>query len=158
MVVTDYGDPLTPEDEASMTAKDFAADGRVSSEATRRLRKTFKLLPAEKDREGEPNKAQLVSVTSEKDEERRLLWMHVENEGELTTPEEESETDALTHSIGVVVQAQGELTTAAVAKALDRDAQDRTFKRALAAAVEREFVTKAKRGLYSPGKVAVLDV
>jgi len=49
----------------------------------RRLRKTFRWLPAEKDREGEPNKAQIISVTSEKGEDKQLLWMLVDAEGEL---------------------------------------------------------------------------
>ena len=146
-----------------MDVQDFgAADapGRIAPEATRRLSKTFKWLPAEKDREGEPNRAQIVSVTSEKGEDRRLLWMIVENEGELLSTHEETGDEMLAISIGALVQSWGSQGKRAdIAKSLGRDAKDKDFRRALEHALEAGYIVKGKKqGDYAPGSVKVLDV
>jgi hypothetical protein len=155
MDVQEFGPPLP----ADASAAELLADGRVSREAARRLRKTFRWLPAEKDREGEPNVPQLVSVTSEKDDDRRLLWMLVENEGELVS-EQPTEEDALATQIGAFVQTQdGEVKRSDIAQGVSRDAEDITFKRALAAAVDHDYIEKgAKQGKYASGAAKVLDV
>jgi hypothetical protein len=153
--VRDFGPPLP----ADANAAELAADGRVSREAARSLRKTFRWLPAEKDREGEPNLPQLVSVTSEKGEDRRLLWMLVENEGALVD-EQPTEEDALAVQIGAFVQTQpGEVKRSDIAQGVGRDAEDITFKRSLVSAVERDYIAKgAKQGKYASGSAKVLDV
>jgi hypothetical protein len=131
-------------------------DALVNPEALKRLRKTFKWRPAEKDREGEPNRPQLVSVTSEKGEEGKLLWMLVENEGEDKTP---SAADSLASAIGEAVQrSDGELRTAEIAKAVGHDAQGKAFRRALEAAVDHDYIAKAKHGTYAAGSATLLGL
>jgi hypothetical protein len=153
--VTDYGAQL-PEDAH---AADLLADGRVCRTASRGLRRTFRWLPAEKDREGEPNYPELIVVTSEKDVENSLLWMLVENEGRITSADP-TELELLTISIGTFVQAQeGEIKTADVAKGVARNPGDSSFKRALKDAVAADYIKKgAKQGRYAAGRVQVLDV
>jgi len=51
------------------------------------------------------------------------------------------------------------MATGDIAAAIGRKAQDSTFKRALGMAEAREYVVKAKRGLYAAGKAqAAIDV
>lgn len=127
-------------------------EGLISEAAVERLRKSFSFLPGDKDREGELNRPVLVSVTSEKGEEKRLLWMLVENEGEALTEDEETARDSVAQQIGAWVQAQeGEQKTAAIAKGVNRKAEDPTFKRGLAEAEKAKYVTRVKRGSYAAG-------
>jgi hypothetical protein len=124
----------------------------------KRLHRTFRWRPAEKDRDGRANRLQRISVDSEKDADGRLLSMRVSNEGEIE--EASTETEALAYAIGQFVQrADSSAPTGEVALAVGRKADDSTFKRALKLAEDREFVAKIKRGLYGPGeKTAGLGV
>jgi len=159
MDVREWDSPLGDAQLQSMSAAELAKDGRIWPEARRRLRKTFKWLPQEKDREGEPNRPQIVSVTSEKGNESQLLWMLVEHEGEYLSEHAESELDAVAVQIGAFVQSAGsEIKRADIAKGVARDATDITFRRALAEAVERGYIAKVKQGMYAPGPEKVLDV
>ncbi len=142
----------------TLTVKSDLIEDEAEDEGHKSLRRTFRWRPAEKDRDGRANKPQRVCVASEKDSQGRLLWMTVENEGDIE--DAPSETDALATQIGATVQrGEGEMSTAAVAAAVGRDAQQPTFKRALTAAVEAGLVTKPSRGRYAAGSVqAGIDV
>ncbi len=138
--------------ESDLIEDDAETEGHTS------LRRTFKWRPREKDRDGSSNRPQRVCVASERDTAGRLLWMLVENEGEID--EQASETDALAVSLGSLVQrSEAEMTTAELAAAVGRDAKDGTFKRAITAAGDRGYIEKAKRGIYVAGQtVTGLDV
>jgi hypothetical protein len=141
----------------TLTVESDLQPQETDREDTEGLRRTFKFRGAQKDRDGQFNTAQRVCVTSEKDESGRLLWMNVENEGEID--EQASETDALTVSLGSLVQrSEADMTTADIASGVARDAQDRTFKRALSAAVDRDYICKVRRGVYAAGSLGALDV
>ncbi len=118
------------------------------------LRRTFRWRPAEKDRDGRVNLTHRVAVESEKDDRGRLLWMTVHDEGVIEKAT--TETDALARSIGAFVQAAEEpVTTAQIAAAAGRSAQDITFKRALEAAMAAEFIFRERRGVYAAGSEAL---
>jgi hypothetical protein len=53
----------------------------TADNGTETTRRTFKLRPAEKDRDGRENGPRRVAVTSERDAESRYAWMRVEDEG-----------------------------------------------------------------------------
>lgn len=121
------------------------------------LRRTFKWRPAEKDRDGRVNVAMRIAVESEKDDQGRLIWMTVENEGSIEKPR--TETDVLARSIGAFVQAACEVVQRAdIAAAVGRESKDSTFDRALKAAVSAAFVQSPGHGKYAAGDVAVIDV
>ncbi len=81
--------------QAMMGARQWAgqADGQMTltvesdliedeqDDGTRRLRRTFKFRPAEKDRDGSSNRPRRLAVESTKDERGRLLTMTVTDEG-----------------------------------------------------------------------------
>jgi hypothetical protein len=122
----------------------------------RRLRRTFKWRPAEKDRDGRPNIPRRVAVESEKDSKGRLVWMTVTDEGEIEDVSGERESLAVAIA-GLVQRGEEEMATAAIAAGVARDSQDSTFKRALLLATERKYIQKAKRGSFRAGAERVLD-
>jgi hypothetical protein len=141
----------------TLTVESDLIEEEADTEGHTSLRRTFKWRPAEKDRDGRSNRAQRVCVASEKDSSGRLLWMVVENEGEID--EQPSETDALAASLGSLVQrSEADMTTAELASAIGRDSKDGTFKRAITAAVDNGYIEKVKRGVYRFGSLGVLDV
>jgi RecA-family ATPase len=83
----------------------------------------------------------------------------VEHEGEYLSEHAETELDAVAVQIGAFLQSLGRETKRAdIAKGVARDAKDKTFRRALDAAVERSYIAKVKQGIYAPGSEKVLDV
>jgi hypothetical protein len=141
----------------TLTVESELVEEEAETEGHRTLRRTFKWRPAEKDRDGRANIPQRVAVTSEKDANGSLLWMLVLNEGEIE--EAKSETEALSVTLGSLVQRDGEqIATATLAARVPRDPQDSTFKRALKAAEASGYIEKVKRGVWGPGDTAVLDL
>lgn len=112
-------------------------------------RRTFKFRPAEKDRDGRSNQPRRLAVTSERDTDGRYRWMQVEDEGPLT---DEGAQDHMAAAIlGSLNRPEGtEPTKAAdLAAAVGaKNADDGSFKRALALLVEQGRLERAKRGHY----------
>lgn len=96
-----------------------------------RLRRTFKLRLAEKDRDGRMNGHRRIAVESEKDERDRLLWLTVTDEGEISkTNAEENARESILRALD---KAGGRMTRKDAACAAGQrkpEAPDGTFKRA----------------------------
>ena len=112
----------------------------------RRLRRPFTLrMP--KERTGEPNTAETVAVTSEKDGAGRLLWLKVENEGPVESPTDAAEQ--LAHRIGTTLVERGETRSGELARLLGHETNDGTFTRACNKAEEMGLAHKVKRGVWA---------
>ena len=151
--------------QAMMGARQWAgqADGQMTitvvsdliedaaDDGGRSLRRTFKLLPAEKDRDGNPNVPRLLAVESEKDAAGRLLWMRVADEGAMTEETAQDTTGAAILAALRDAGGDGTMTTAELAKAAgEKSPSDPsgTFRRALGALLDSEKIEKPKRGRY----------
>ena len=113
----------------------------------RRLRRPFTMrMP--KARDGEPDIAETVAVTSEKDHSGRLLWLKVESEGPVEAPVDAAEEVA--HRIGATLVENGDTRTGELAKLLGYATNDGTFTRACGKAEEMGLARKVKRGVWGP--------
>jgi AAA domain len=111
--------------------------------ASRKLRRTFKWRPAEKDRAGTVNRPRRVAVESEKDDGGRLLWMTVTDEGPIDDAGAAENTEA--SILGYLRDdsaASGRRDIAAAVGERNPGEPSGTFKRALAGLVEAGKVAK----------------
>ena len=143
--------------QAMMGARQWAgqADGQMTltvetdlieeaaDDGGRKLRRTFKWRPAEKDRNGASNRPRRVAVESEKDEDGRLLWMAVRDEGAIDDGDAHDASEA--NILGYLRQAEAPAARKQIAAAVgERNPSEPsgTFKRALSAAVDARKVER----------------
>jgi len=110
-------------------------------------RRTFKFRPAEKDREGGVNGVRCVAVTSEREANRRLIWMRVEDEGPV-----EGEAGLDEKIIDALAEADAPLTRAELAAICgERNAENPSgyFTSTLRALKEDGDVTKPDRSHFA---------
>lgn len=120
-----------------------------TAEGTFETRRTFKWRPAEKDRDGQLNRPRRLAVTSERDADKRLRWMEVEDEGPI---DGESARDATeTRILEALRDADGDLTRPEVAAICgEREPREPSgaFKRVLSGLVDAGQVEKPDRLRY----------
>lgn len=126
-----------------------------------KLRRTFKMRTAEKDRDGRLNGLRRIAVESEKDDRERLLWMTVSDEGPIS--QETAQSAEVQAIVTALADAEGDgvLTTrdlAATAGEDDPGDPSGTFRRALREAVESGRVEKVKRGHYRATETGTLPL
>lgn len=111
-----------------------------------RTRRTFKWRPAEKDRTGTSNRPRRVAVESGKDEDGRLVWMTVADEGPVDDAGAAENTEA--SILAFLRTAEGSVARKDIAAAAgERNPSEPsgTFKRALSALVEDGKVERSKQ-------------
>jgi hypothetical protein len=101
-----------------------------------------------KSRDGEPDVAETVVVTSEKDHARRLLWMRVESEG----PSEPvaDRTEQIVRAIAETVRASGAIRSGELAALVGLTAKDGTYTRARDRALAEGLIRQVRYGTYGP--------
>jgi hypothetical protein len=115
-------------------------------DGARLLRRAF-VMRTPKVRDGEPDRPELIAVESRKDAANRLDWMRVVSEGPMEC--ESKEARLVGELTAAVVSRQGEeVTTRELAKAVGREPENGTFKRALRSAVAGGHIENPKRGRY----------
>jgi hypothetical protein len=121
-----------------------------TAEGHRRLRREFTLrMP--KVRDGEPDVAETVAVTSEKDHANRLLWMRVASEGAVEPAEDRA--TSLSKEMSELLTEFGEMRTGQLAAKLGMESKDGTFTRARDKALAEGRIVLVKYGVYgAPGE------
>lgn len=129
---------LTIATETDMQREEFDAGGF-------KLRRTFRMRMAEKDRDGRINGVRRVAVESEKDEQERLVWMTVADEGAISNATaKDADTLAILSALDAVEggAAIGRKDIAAATGEKNPSEPSGTFKRALRVLVERGDIEK----------------
>jgi hypothetical protein len=110
-------------------------------------RRTFKIRPAEKDRDGRENGPRRVAVTSERTTEGRYAWMRVEDEGPIhdATAEDTAAAAILTALAYAETESSDRKALAAAASEKDPSNPSGTFKRALTGLIDAGKVEKVGR-------------
>jgi hypothetical protein len=132
----------------------FKVAGPFESEPTKSggdtTRREF-VMTGNKDRMDDEGGAELVVLTSGRSRTKALDWMRIESGGPVANRRDEAAAEIAE----LVTSADRTMTTAEIADALEQDAEDATFRRALREAYEGRGakVEKVKRGHYAPRKV-----